>query len=167
MLTTNRAVTTEDGRHISNLYAKAIVCKLCQAIREKFLRHLLSEVTAALKKITYVSCLSSVKTCYNIGTLQGKMLMKKQNVLYPKALKAIKTLGENLRLARRRRKITAGTMAERANMSLMTLRSIERGSPHVSMCNYMAVIACLGFQEDVAAVAANDVLGRDLQDAEL
>ena len=108
-----------------------------------------------------------VKICYNIGTLQGKMLMKKQNILYPKAMKAIKTLGENLRLARRRRKITAGMMAERANMSLMTLRSIERGSPHVSMCNYMAVIACLGFQEDVAAVAANDVLGRDLQDAEL
>ena len=108
-----------------------------------------------------------VKICYNIGTLQGEMLMKKQNVPYPKALKAIKTLGENLRLARRRRKITAGMMAERANMSLMTLRSIERGSPHVSMCNYMAVIACLGFQEDVAAVAANDVLGRDLQDAEL
>ena len=93
--------------------------------------------------------------------------MKKQNVLYPKAAKALLTLGENLRLARKRRKITAGMMAERANLSLMTLRSIERGSPHVAMCNYMAVIACLGFLDDVAAVAANDVLGRNLQDAAL
>ena len=93
--------------------------------------------------------------------------MKKQNVLYPKATKALLTLGENLRLARKRRKITAGMMAERANLSLMTLRSIERGSPHVAMCNYMAVIACLGFLDDVAAVAANDVLGRNLQDAAL
>lgn len=93
--------------------------------------------------------------------------MKKQNVLYPKASKALKIMGENLRLARRRRKITASMMAQRANISVMTLRSLERGSPHVSMCNYMAVIACLGFLEDISAVAANDILGRDLQDAAL
>ena len=93
--------------------------------------------------------------------------MKRQNVLYPKAAKALVRLGENLRLARRRRKITATMMSERANMSVMTLRAIERGSPHVSMCNYMAVVACLGFQDDIAAVASNDVLGRDLQDAAL
>ena len=93
--------------------------------------------------------------------------MKRQNVLYPKAAKALKTLGENLRLARRRRKITATMMAERANLSVVTLRSIERGSPHVSMCNYMAVIACLGFQDEIASIASNDLLGRDLQDAQL
>jgi len=93
--------------------------------------------------------------------------MKRQNLLYPKAAKALVTLGENLRLARRRRKITAQMMAERANMSVMTLRSLERGSLHVAMCNYMAVIACLGFQDDVARIAADDVLGRDLQDAAL
>ena len=93
--------------------------------------------------------------------------MKRQNVLYPKAEKALLTLGENLRLARKRRKITAKMMAERANMSLVTLRQLERGSPQVSMCNYMAVIACLGFQDDIAKVAADDQLGRSLQDAAL
>ena len=93
--------------------------------------------------------------------------MKRQNILYPRAAKALAALGENLRLARRRRKITSKMMAERANLSLMTLRSIERGSPQVAMCNYMAVIGCLGFQDEIAAVAANDVLGRDLQDAAL
>ena len=45
--------------------------------------------------------------------------MKRQNVLYPKAAKALLALGENLRLARRRRKITAKMMSERANLSLM------------------------------------------------
>ena len=95
------------------------------------------------------------------------MSMKRQNVLYPQAKRALGQLGENLRLARKRRKITAQMMSERANLSLMTLRSIERGSPNVSMCNYMAVIACLGFQGDMAKVAADDVLGRDLQDAAL
>jgi DNA-binding XRE family transcriptional regulator len=110
---------------------------------------------------------TSTKTCYNICIFFEEVIMKRQNVLYPKAAKALKALGENLRLARRRRKITASMMAERANMSVMTLRSLERGSPHVSMCNYMAVIACLGFQDDIAAVASNDILGRDLQDAAL
>ena len=93
--------------------------------------------------------------------------MKRQNVIYPRAAEALKTMGENLRLARKRRKITAKMMAERANLSLMTLRALERGAPQVSMANYMAVVACLGFLPDIAAVAANDVLGRDLQDAEL
>ena len=93
--------------------------------------------------------------------------MKRQNHLFPKAANALMTLGENLRLARKRRKITAQMMAERANMSLMTLRSLERGSPSVAMSNYMAVIFCLGFLDDIAKVAANDVLGRDLQDARL
>ena len=93
--------------------------------------------------------------------------MKRQNVIYPKAQKALKTMGENLRLARKRRKITSKMMAERANMSLMTLRSLERGEAQVSMANYMSVIACLGFQDDIAQVAANDILGHDLQDAAL
>ena len=93
--------------------------------------------------------------------------MKRQNLLYPKADKALKTLAGNLRLARKRRKITAKMMAERSNMSLVTLRQLERGNPNVSMCNYMAVIACLGFQADIAKVASDDVLGRNLQDAAL
>lgn len=93
--------------------------------------------------------------------------MKRQNKLFPKATTALRALGENLRLARRRRKITAAMMAERANLSVVTLRSIERGSPTVAMSNYMAVIFCLGFQDDVAKIAADDAIGRTLQDAEL
>jgi len=93
--------------------------------------------------------------------------MKRQNVLFPAAEKALRAMGENLRLARRRRKITARMMAERANLSLMTLRAIERGSPRVAMSHYMSVIFCLGFQDDVSRIAADDALGRDLQDADL
>ena len=93
--------------------------------------------------------------------------MKRRNVLYPKADKALKTLADNLCLARKRRRITAKMMSERANMSLVTLRQLERGNPNVSMCNYLSVVACLGFLEDVAKVGANDVVGRNLQDAAL
>ena len=93
--------------------------------------------------------------------------MKRQTKLFPKALKALERLGENIKLARRRRGITSALMAERADMSLMTLRAIERGSPKVSMGNYMSVLFCLGMQDDMAGVGAADVLGHDLQDARL
>ena len=93
--------------------------------------------------------------------------MKRQTRLFPKALTALARLGENIKLARRRRGITSALMAERANLSLMTLRAIERGSPKVAMGNYMSVLFCLGMQDDIAQVGASDMQGRDIQDAQL
>ena len=93
--------------------------------------------------------------------------MKRQTRLFPKAVVALEQLGENIKLARRRRGITSALMAERADMSLMTLRAIERGSPRVAMGNYMSVLFCLGMQGDMAQVAAADQQGRDIQDARL
>ena len=93
--------------------------------------------------------------------------MKRQTKLFPKAVAALKRLGENIKLARRRRGITSVLMAKRSAMSLMTLREIERGSPKVAMGNYMSVLFCLGMQDDMAEVGAADVLGRDIQDARL
>ena len=93
--------------------------------------------------------------------------MKRQTKLFPKAVKALERLGENIKLARRRRGITSALMAKRSDMSLMTLREIERGSPKVAMGNYMSVLFCLGMQDDMSVVGAADVLGHDLQDAKL
>ena len=93
--------------------------------------------------------------------------MKRQTKLFPTAVAALKRLGENIKLARRRRGITSALMAKRSDMSLMTLREIERGSPKVAMGNYMSVLFCLGMQDDMAEVGAADVLGRDIQDARL
>lgn len=47
------------------------------------------------------------------------------------------------------------------------LDDYERFAKCVTMSHYMSVIFCLGFQDDVARVAAEDALGRDLQDAAL
>ena len=95
------------------------------------------------------------------------MQLKRQNLLFPKAQEALERLGENIRLARRRRHITAKMMAARANVSVMTLRAIERGSASVSMSHYLSVLFCLGMHGDIARVAADDRVGRDLQDAVL
>ena len=91
--------------------------------------------------------------------------MKTEQVIMPKNLKLLATLGENIKLARLRRKLTAEQVAERAGIGRKTLYSIELGSPSVSMGNYLQVLFVLGLQNDIVNVAANDTLGRKLQDA--
>lgn len=93
--------------------------------------------------------------------------MKKEQVVFPKNLKILELLGENIKLARLRRKLTTEQVAERAGMGRKTLYNIELGSPSVSMGNYLQVLVVLGLQNDIALVAANDPLGRKLQDAEM
>ncbi len=91
--------------------------------------------------------------------------MKTEQVIMPKNLKLLTTLGENIKLARLRRKLTAEQVAERAGIGRKTLYSIELGIPSVSMGNYLQVLFVLGLQNDIVNVAANDTLGRKLQDA--
>ena len=76
-------------------------------------------------------------------------------------------LGENLRLARRRRRLTTTQVAERAGISRTTLRAIERGEPSVSFGAYATVLFCLGLEKDLDQVAKDDELGRKLQDIAL
>jgi len=66
------------------------------------------------------------------------------------ARRALRKLGENIRDARRRRRIPTALMAERAGISRTTLYQIERGYPGVSCGNYAAVIFCLGMVDRLA-----------------
>ena len=91
--------------------------------------------------------------------------MKVEQVIMPKNLKLLTELGENIKLARLRRKLTAEQVADRAGMGRKTLYNIEMGSPSVSMGNYLQVLFVLGLQNDLINIAANDPLGRKLQDA--
>ncbi len=88
-------------------------------------------------------------------------------MLSPKTKKILDRLGENIKLARLRRKLSTEQVAERANISRPTLSAIEKGSPTVSIGSYIQVLFVLGLAEDFLKVANDDELGRRLQDAKL
>jgi transcriptional regulator with XRE-family HTH domain len=74
-------------------------------------------------------------------------------------------LGENIKLARLRRKLSAEQVAERAGISRSTLNFIEKGYEGVSIGYYLNVLKVFGLEKDILLVAQDDVLGRKLQDA--
>jgi len=91
----------------------------------------------------------------------------KRTLLLPKAARSLAILGQNVKLARIRRRITAAMMCERAGISHATLTAIEQGRSSVSMAGYMSVLFCLNLHRDIEKVAADDELGRELQDLRL
>jgi len=76
-------------------------------------------------------------------------------------------LGENIRLARLRRRLSAAQVAERAGLSRQTVSAIEHGDASVTIGSYASVLLVLGLDTDLTLVAADDVLGRKLQEADL
>lgn len=94
-------------------------------------------------------------------------VMKEAVVLFPKGKKILQTLGENLKLARLRRRLTAEQVAERAGISRFTLWQIEKGTPSVAMGAYFQVLFVLGLEQDFLKLGGDDLLGRKLQDAGL
>ena len=64
-------------------------------------------------------------------------MAKKTAIVLPKTEELLRTFGENIRLARLRRNITAKLEAERAGISIATLAKIENGAPTVAIGHYI------------------------------
>ncbi len=94
-------------------------------------------------------------------------MKSKKQTLFPKYLKILEQLGENIRLARKRRKFTTIQVSDRAGIDRSTLYEIERGNPAVSMGAYFNTLRVLGLQDDFLKLASDDEFGRKLQDLEL
>jgi transcriptional regulator with XRE-family HTH domain len=92
---------------------------------------------------------------------------RKKTIISPTLEDILKTVGEQIRLARLRRKITTTMLAERADISRVTLRRVENGESGATMGVYANVLFCLGLENDLLLLAGDDPLGRRLQDAGL
>ena len=95
-------------------------------------------------------------------------MSKKATVVLPQTQEILNQMGEQIRLARLRRHLSAELVAERAGLSRVTLSNIEKASPSVAIGSYAAVLHALnGMDKDLLLVAKDDELGRKLQDLEL
>jgi transcriptional regulator with XRE-family HTH domain len=92
---------------------------------------------------------------------------RQKNSVFPKLQRILEELGENIRLARLRRKFSTTQLAERAAISRNTLRAVEQGSATVTFSAYANVLHCLGLENDLRLIARDDELGRKIQDAQL
>jgi len=72
-----------------------------------------------------------------------------------------------LRLARKRRKLSNAVVAQRSGISRTTLYKVEAGHPGATLGAYVRVLAALGLESDLQGLAADDRVGRKLQDLAL
>ena len=91
---------------------------------------------------------------------------REKYTLLPRLTKLLEELGEDIKLARLRRKLSAEQVAGRAGISRSTLWQIEKGHPNVSMGYYAQVLFVLGLEKNISNLVT-DALGRKLQDAEI
>ena len=84
---------------------------------------------------------------------------------FPRYARLSSGLGERIRTARLRRRLSATEMAERMGVSRATLHSLERGDLSVGLGVLVRALGVLGLEDDLAALAADDEIGRRLADA--
>ena len=93
---------------------------------------------------------------------------KKAVLIMPGTEKILSTMGYQIKMARLRRNISVNLVAERAGVSRATVWAVEKGSPSVAMGIYATVLHALnGMDQDLLLIAADDKLGRMIQDLNL
>jgi transcriptional regulator with XRE-family HTH domain len=87
--------------------------------------------------------------------------------VYPGQARQLAALGQRLLTARLRRKLTQAHFAERVGVTVPTIRKLENGDASTSMSVVIRALMVLGLARDIDKLAAEDTLGRALQDSEL
>lgn len=91
-------------------------------------------------------------------------MAKRTPPTHPKARRQIEALGARLRAARMRRRMTQEVLAERVGVSVPTIAKLENGEPSTSLATTLRALTVLGLADDIDLIAAEDTLGRQLQD---
>lgn len=88
----------------------------------------------------------------------------KPPTVFPQEQRLLSQLGARLKLARMRRKLSNVVVAQRAGISRTSVYKVEKGDPGATLGTYLRVLAVLGLEGDINALAADDKVGRKLQD---
>ncbi|WP_374406587.1 helix-turn-helix domain-containing protein [Hydrogenophaga sp.] len=91
----------------------------------------------------------------------------KPPVVFPEEQSLLAQLGERIRLARLRRQLSNAAVSGRAGISRSSLYKVEAGDAGATLGTYLRVLAVLGLENDLNGVAADDKVGRKLQDLAL
>jgi transcriptional regulator with XRE-family HTH domain len=95
------------------------------------------------------------------------LCMAKRTVpIFPKGQRQLEELGDRLRLARLRRRLTQAVVSARVGVSKQTLAKLEAGNASTSLATLVRLLGVLGLAEDLDHLAVDDELGRRLQDLE-
>ena len=88
--------------------------------------------------------------------------------IMPDMQETLSIMGEQIKMARLRRKISVNLAAERAGVSRATIWRVEKGDAGVAIGIYANVLHALnGLDKDLLLIAKDDELGRKLQDIEM
>ena len=88
-------------------------------------------------------------------------------IIMPRMQKQLEQVGEQIKLARLRRRYTVDLIAERVGTSRTTIWKVEKGDPGVAFGVYAKVLSAIGLPHDIELLARDDELGRLIQDSEL
>jgi len=79
--------------------------------------------------------------------------------LSPMIWVSLERLGKRIKLARLVRNLTQKQIAERAMISVETVRGIERGEPIGSFCGFLGILQALGASNQMDFVLLDDPTG--------
>lgn len=100
----------------------------------------------------------------------SKTFSKRANTSLPASVeKAIKALGKNIQIARKRRGFSEAKLAELAHISKQTLRRTEAGEPGIGIGVLASILYILQLDGDLAVIAnpEKDIQGIFLADSKL
>ncbi len=97
------------------------------------------------------------------------MKSRAPSTLPRRARQALLKLGQDISVARKKRRFSTVSMAERAFISRSTYTKIEKGDPTVSFGAYASVLAILGMADGIGQLAdrSKDTVGLDIDEERL
>jgi len=88
-------------------------------------------------------------------------------ILLPKQEMLLRSMGEQIKLARLRRNLPVEQLAQRAGIARTTLIRLEHGDGGAAISTLAKTLFALGLEQDLLLIAKDDLMGYRMQDARL